>query len=200
MDSIQLVKYITYMSQNGDYVAGHSIFKGRDVKPNQILTDGLIIHDASIGLPFTTRRFESKFEDNLLNLKDLSDVSKEVVIISIPKELLETYESRYFESCDSSSIILEKMDQYSIFYKDVYANPTRMAKLPAIYILGYLNVQKDIFINNSNYAFDTYKRDINVSKLKHILEKKYEKILRLRKKGIDSVNTRVKDYEEDLER
>ena len=114
--------------------------------------------------------------------------------------MLEIYESRYFESYDSSSIILENMDQYSSLYKDAYGNPTRMAKLPAIYILGYLNVQKDIFINNSNYAFDSYKRDINVSNLKLILEKKYEKILRLRKKGINSVNTRVKDYEEDLER
>ncbi len=189
------------MSQNGDYVAGHSIFKGRDVKPKEILTNGLIIQDASRGLPFTTRRFESNFEDNLLNLKDLTDVSEEVVIIiSIPKELLENYEPRYFESYDSSSIILEKMEQYSSLYKDVYGNPTRMAKLPAIYILGYLNVQKDIFINNDNYAFNTYKRDINVSNLKPVLEKKYEKILRLRKMDINSVNTRVKDYEEDLER
>lgn len=195
LNSVQLVKYITYMTQNGDYVAGHSIFKGRDIKANQILTDGLIIQDASRGITFTARRFESKFEDNLLNLKDLSNESKEVVIISIPKELLETYEPKYFESYDSSSIILEDMGQYSSIYKDVYGNPTRMASLPSIYILGYINVQKDIFINNSTYAFDTYKRDINVSNLKPILEKRYEKILGLRKRIIDSVNTEVKDLE-----
>lgn len=180
------------MAQNGDYVAGHSIFKGRNVKANQILTDGLIIQDASRGLPSTTRRFETKFEDNLLNLKDLSNVSaEEVVIISIPKELLETYESKYFESCDSSSIILEEMNQYSSIYKDVYGNPTRMAILPSIYILGYMNVQKDIFINNSNYAFNTDKRDINISSLKPILREKYEKILR----GVGSVNADINDLE-----
>ena len=177
MNIIQLVKYITYMTQNGDYVAGHSIFKGRDVKANQILIDGLIIHDAARGISFTSRRFESKFEDNFLNLKDLSHVSEEVIIISIPNELLKTYESSYFESFDSSSIILEEMGQYSSIYKDVYGNPTRMVRLPSIYILGYINVQEGKFINNSNYAFDANKRDISISKLKPILEKKYKKIL-----------------------
>lgn len=191
LNSSQLVKYITYMTQNGDYVAGHSIFKSRDVKANQILTNGLIIHDVSRGIPHTTRRFETKIEDNLSNLKDLYSVSEEVIIISIPNELLKTYESRYFESCDSSSIILEETGQYSNLYKDVYGNPTRIARLPAIYILGYINVQKDIFINNSNYAFSTDKRDINISNLKPILRKKYEKILR----GMGSVNTDVNDLE-----
>ncbi len=195
MNSTQLVKYITYMTQNGDYVAGHSIFKGRDVTANQILTDGLIIHDASRGIPSTARRFELKFEDNLMSLKDLSNVSeKEVVIISIPNELLKTYDSRYFESCDSSSIILEDMGQYSSLYRGVYGNPTGMVKLPSIYILGYINAQKDIFIYNSNYAFASNKRAINVSNLKPILERKYEKILGLRKNG-DSVNTRTRDFE-----
>ena len=179
------------MAQNGDYVAGHSIFKGRDVKANQILTDGLTIHDASRGIPHTTRRFETKIEDNLSNLKDLSNVSEEVIIISIPNELLKTYESRYFESCDSSSIILEETGQYSSLYIDVYGNPTRIARLPAIYILGYINVQKDIFINNSNYAFSTDKRDINISNLKPILRRKYEKMLR----GTCSVNTDLNDLE-----
>lgn len=195
MNIIQLVKYITYMTQNGDYVAGHSIFKGRDVKANQILIDGLIIHDAARGISFTSRRFESKFEDNFLNLKDLSHVSEEVIIISIPNELLKTYESSYFESFDSSSIILEEMGQYSSIYKDVYGNPTRMVRLPSIYILGYINVQEGKFINNSNYAFDANKRDISISKLKPILEKKYKKILELQKKSIDSENTREKDLE-----
>lgn len=196
MNSTQLVKYITYMTQNGDYVAGHSIFKGRDVSANQILTDGLTIHDGPRGIPFTARRFELKFEDNLMSLKDLSNESeREVVIISIPNELLKTYESRYFESCDSSSIILEDMGQYSNLCRDVYGNPTRMVKLPSIYILGYINVQKDIFIYNSRYAFNSNKRAINVSNLKPILEKKYEKILGLRKRSSDSVNTRAKDFE-----
>lgn len=195
MNITQLVKYITYMTQNGDYVAGHSIFKGRDVKANQILTDGLIIHDAARGIPFTSRRFEAKFEDNLLNLKDLSHVSEEVIIVSIPNELLKTYESRYFESYDSSSIILEDIGQYSSIHKDVYGNPTKMVRLPSIYILGYINLQKDIFVNNCNYAFDANKRDISISKLKPILEKKYKKILELQKKSIDSENTREKDLE-----
>lgn len=195
MNSIQLVKYITYMIQNGDYVAGHSIFEGRNVKANKILTEGLTIEDASQGISFTARRFESEFEDNMLNLKDLSNVGKEVVIISIPKELLKTYESRYFESCDSSSIILEETGQYSSFYKDVYGNPTRIARLPSIYILGYINVPKDMFINNSNYAFAAYKRDINISNLKPILERKYEKILGLRKRITDSSSSIEKDLE-----
>lgn len=195
MDITQLVKYITYMTQNGDYVAGHSIFKGRDVKANQILTDGLIIHDAARGIPFTSRRFESKFEDNLLNLKDLSHVSEEVIIVSIPNELLKTYESRYFESYDSSSIILEDMGQYSSIHKDVYGNPTKMVRLPSIYILGYINLRKDIFVNNCNYAFDANKRDISISNLKPILDKKYKKILGLGERRINSGNTRENDLE-----
>lgn len=195
MNITQLVKYITYMTQNGDYVAGHSIFKGRDVKANQILTDGLIIHDAARGIPFTSRRFESKFEDNLLNLKDLSHVSEEVIIVSIPNELLKTYESRYFESYDSSSIILEDMGQYSSIHKDVYGNPTKMVRLPSIYILGYINLRKDIFVNNCNYAFDANKRDISISNLKPILDKKYKKILGLGERRINSGNTRENDLE-----
>ena len=94
------------MIQNGNYVAGHSIFEGRNVKANKILTEGLDIHDASKGIPFTARKFEPEFEDNILNLKDLSNVGKEVAIISIPMELLKNYESRYFESFNISSIIL----------------------------------------------------------------------------------------------
>ena len=72
------------MAQNGDYVAGHAIFKDRNVNANQTLKDGLIIHDASRGIPSTARRFELKFEDNLMSLKDLSNVAeKEVVIIKL---------------------------------------------------------------------------------------------------------------------
>lgn len=84
------------------------------------------------------------------------------------------------------------MNQYSSIYKDVYGNPTRMARLPSIYILGYINVQKDIFIYNPDYAFSSNKRDINVSNLRPILN---EKISRLRKKIVDSSNTIVKDIE-----
>ena len=196
MNSSQLVKYITYMIQKGDYVAGHSIFKGRGAKAIQILTNGLIIQDASRGIPFTARKFELKFEDNLINLKDLSDVSeKEVVIISIPNELLKTYEPKYFESYDSSSIVLEEMGQYSSIYKDIYGNPTKMARLPPIYILGYIDVQKDLFIHNPNYAFDFNKRKTNVSNLKPILEKKYTKILESAERINDTVNNKVKDLE-----
>lgn len=85
------------------------------------------------------------------------------------------------------------MDQYSEFYTDVYGNPTRMAKLPSIYILGYLDVQKGIFINNTSYAFGTYKRDKNIAKLRTILDKKYEEILK--RNSSKSVSNR-----EDLER
>ena len=70
-----------------------------------------------------------------------------------------------------------------------------MAKLPSIYILGYINAQEDIFTYNSNYAFDSDKRAINVSNLKPILEKKYEKVLESMKKNSDSVNTKEKDFD-----
>lgn len=46
-----------------------------------------------------------------------------------------------------------------------------------------------------NYAFDTSKRDINVSKLKPILERKYEEILKSSKMIIDNVNIKEKDLE-----
>ncbi len=169
---------------------------GRGVNASQILANGLIIQDAARGIPFTARRFESKFEDNLISLKDLFDVSeKEVVIISIPNELLKTYESKHFESCDSSSIVLEDMGQYSSICKDIYGNPTRMARLPSIYILGYVDVQRDIFIYNPNYAFDFNKRKTNVSILRPILEKKYAKILDSTKR----INNSVNDKSEDLD-
>lgn len=180
MNTIQLVKNITYMVQNGDYVAGHAIFKGRKnsvTAPDKILKEGFMIQDAFRGLPFTSRRFESKFEDCLCNLTDLSEnSSKAVVIISIPNELLSTYDKRYFSSCDSSSIVLELTGEESEDYKDIYGIPTKIAILPSIYVLGYLDVQKNIFIKNPNYAFDSYNKDSNISKLKLILDKRYEKI------------------------
>lgn len=46
-----------------------------------------------------------------------------------------------------------------------------------------------------NYAFHTSKRDINVSKLKPTLERKYEEILKSRKMIIDNVDIEEKDLE-----
>lgn len=57
MNAIQLVKYIIYMVQNGDYAAGHAIFNRNETVannlPNKILKEGLTIQDASCGLSFT---------------------------------------------------------------------------------------------------------------------------------------------------
>ena len=198
MNTIELVQYITEMSQKGDYVAGHSIFMGRNIKPEQILNEGLIINDASRGLRFTARKFETEFKDNQDNLKDLASVTEEgVVIISIPGDLLQPYTSTDLKGFDTLSIILEDMNQYSKSYKDWNDNPTRMAKLPSIYILGYLD-KKGIFVNNSNYAFDTDKRNKNISKLRPFLEQKYAEILK--RSNSESISSQVKDYEEDIER
>lgn len=180
MDTIQLVKNIIYMVQNDDYVVGHAILKGRETSvntPDQILREGLIIQDASSGISFTSRRFESDFEDCLINLTDLSENSSgNVVIVSIPQELLLPYDSRCFNSCDSSSIVLEITGEESQDYKDIDGIPTKIAILPSIYILGYLDVQKNTFIKNPNYAFDDNKA-ISISNLKPTFDKRYEKIL-----------------------
>lgn len=181
MNTIQLVKNITYMVQNGDYVAGHAIFKGRDTFsniPDKILKEGFTIQDASRGLPSTSRCFESDFEECLFNLNDLSENSTgTVLIIAIPKELLSSYDSRYFDSFDCSSIVLELTGKNSNHYRDIYGNPTKIAVLPSIYVLGYLDVQKDTFVKNPNYAFDNDNKDMNIFNLKPTLDKKYEKIL-----------------------
>ena len=147
MNTIQLVHNITNMVQNGDYVAGHSILNGRDTSknsPNRILEEGFMIQDLSRGLPSTSRCFESSFEDSLLNLSDLSKNSSGVVIIiSIPKELLSSYDPQYFDSYDCSSIVLEPTGEDSEDYKNTDGTPTKIAMLPSIYILGYLDVNKE---------------------------------------------------------
>lgn len=182
MNSIQLAKNITYIVQNGDYVAGHAIFNRSDIidnnLPNKILKEGLTIQDASCGLLFTSRYFSLPYEECLHNLRSfIEDTSSAVIIISIPKELLSNYDSNDFTSCDSTSILLELTGEVSNDYKDVYGNPTNIALLPPIFILGYLDIQKDIFIENPNYAFNDNFRDVNISKLKPIFDKKYERIL-----------------------
>lgn len=181
MNRIELVRYIISMVQNGDYVCGHSIFDGRG-NPinivNKILNDGLIIEDASRGLAHTSRMFEYEFKECLENFTDLCvNSSGFLIILAIPKELLENYESRYFYSCDSSSIVLEFTGENSKCYKDAYGNPTKIAKLSPMYILGYFDVKRDIFIKNTDYAFDTYKKSKNISNLKATLDDKYEKML-----------------------
>lgn len=182
MNTIQLAKKISYMVQNGDYVVGHAIFNRSDIidnnLPNKILKEGLIIQDASCGLSFTTRYFRLPYEECLFNLRGfIEDTSSAVIIISIPKELLATYESDYFKSCNNTSILLDLTGQVSSDYKDVYGNPTDIAMLSPIFILGYLDVKKDKFIENLNYAFKDNIKNINISKLKPIFDKKYEKIL-----------------------
>ncbi len=182
MNTIQLAKNISYMVQNGDYVAGHAIFNRSDTidntLPNKILKKGLTIQDASHGLLFTSRYFRLSYEECLHNLRAfIEDTSSAVIIISIPKELLSTYESKHFTSCDKTSILLELTGEVSSDYKDIYGNPTNIALLPPIFILGYLDIQRDIFIENPNYAFYDNIRNANISKLKPDFDKKYEKIL-----------------------
>lgn len=182
MDTIELAKYLTLLVEKGDYVAGHAILDRSDfideTLPSKILNEGLIIQDASRGLPFTTRYFRLPYEECLFNLNFfIEDTSSAIIILSIPKELFSTYSSIYFKSCTSSSIVLELTGEVSSDYKDVYGNPTSIALLPPIYILGYFDIQKNIFIENPNYAFNDNNRLINISKFKPMLDKKYENIL-----------------------
>lgn len=187
MNTAQLAKNIAYMVSSGDYIAGHSIFVGREdyeTLPNKILKEGLIIEDVAQGLSFTTRQFEPIFEDCLENILDLSKNSSGfVVIISIPRELLLPYNPQFFNSCNNSSIVLEPTGRESIYYKDIFGKPTKTALLPSIYILGYLNVQENLFIQNPNYAFNNKNKNINIFNLKPILDERYEKILE--KNGLD---------------
>lgn len=182
MNTIELAEYIAYLIQNGNYVAGHAIFNRNDsidnYLPDKILQEGLIIQDASVGLSFTTRYFTLPYEECLFNLRAfIEDTSSAVIIISIPKELFSSYKKENFKSYNSTSILLELTSEVSKDYEDVYGNPTNIALLPPIYILGYLDTQKNIFIENSNYGFNDDTKRINIDTLKPILDEKYSQIL-----------------------
>ena len=168
------------MVQNDNYVLGHAIFKGRDTfgdLAKKILKEGFKIEDVSRGIKFTARSFEPIYEECLENLRDLSiNSSGSVIIISIPKYLLSNYDSRLFDSCDSSSVLLELTGETSNIYKDIFGNPTKVALLPSMYVLGYFDVQQDIFVENQNYAFRN--NNINIYNLKLTLDKRYEEILK----------------------
>lgn len=182
MNSIQLAENISSMVNNGYYIMGHAIFLGRGdfhFISNKILNEGILIQDSTKGISFTARYFESEYSDCVYNLLDLAKNSAgSVVVIAIPGELLSYYDSKYFESCDKTSILLEDTSKFSDCYSDIFGNPTSIALLPSIYILGYLDVQQDFFIENSNFAFKCNVRNKNVSELKPLLDKKYEKILK----------------------
>lgn len=181
MNAIELANYIAYLIQNNYYVAGHSIFNRtpQQISPDKILKEGLIIQDVSCGLPFTSRYFSLPLAECLFNLRGfIEDTSSGVIIIAIPKELLSPYESKYFKSYNNTSIVLDETGEYSSDYTDVYGNPTRIAILPPIYILGYLDVQKDMFMKNPTYAFNGLNKDITISKLKPLLDKRYEELLK----------------------
>jgi len=62
-------------------------------------------------------------------------------------------------------------------YKNIDGTPTKIAILPPIYILGYLDIRKDTFIKNPQFAFDNSNKVTYLSHLKPILDKKYEKVL-----------------------
>lgn len=182
MNTIELAEYIAYLIQNGNYVAGHAIFNRNDkvdnYLPDKILQEGLIIQDASVGLSFTTRYFRLPYEECLFNLRAfIEDTSSAVIIISIPKELFSSYNKENFKSYNSTSILLELTGEVSKDYEDVYGNPTNIALLPPMYILGYLDTQNNIFIENSNYGFSDDTKKINIDTLKPTLDKKYVQIL-----------------------
>ncbi len=178
-----LADYIFHMVKNEDYVAGHAIFN-RDncinhTLPNKILEDGLIIQDDSCGIAFTSRRFNLPYEECLYNLRSfINDTANAIIILCIPKELLFPYESKYFISCSNTSIVLEPTDKLSSDYHDIYGNPTHIALLPSIFILGYFDIQNNEFVENSNYGFKDNCRNANISKSKPYLDKKYEEILK----------------------
>lgn len=88
-----------------------------------------------------------------------------------------SYNLKYFDSCNNSSIVLESTGKESKYYKDIFGNPTKIALLPSIYVLGYINIQENIFIKNPNYGFDSDRKQ-NIINLKSILDKRYEKILK----------------------
>lgn len=171
------------MVENEDYIAGHAIFN-RDncinyTLPNKILKEGLIIQDDSYGIAFTSRRFNLPYEECLYNLCSfINDTVNAIVILCIPKELLSHYDSKYFICCSNTSIVLESTDKLSSDYHDIYGNPTHIAILPSIFILGYFDVQKNTFVENTNYKFKDNFRSANISKLKPYLDKKYEAILK----------------------
>lgn len=178
-----LANYIFHMVKNEDYVAGHAIFN-RDncinhALPNKILKEGLIIQDDSCGVAFTSRRFNFPYEECLYNLRSfIKDTANAIIILCIPKELLFPYESKYFISCSNTSIVLEPTDKLSSDYHDIYGNPTHIALLPSIFILGYFDIQNNEFVENSNYGFKDNCRNAYISKLKPYLDKKYEEILK----------------------
>lgn len=182
MNTVELAESLTQMVGNGDYVAGHSIFIGRgdgNLIINKILSEGFIIHDSKRGLPFTSRYFQNDYASSLHSLLDLVRVSLGiVVIIKIPGELLSDYDSKYFESYSSTSILLQDTGRKSDYCTDVYGNPTSMALLPNSYILGYLDCKKDMFIENPNFAFYDDIRNDNVSNIKPKLDKKYRKMIK----------------------
>lgn len=130
------------------------------------------------GFSHTSRNFELNFDDNLLSLEDFCEYSSgSVIIIVIPKELLSTYDSKYFSSYNSSSIVLEFTGRDSKYYKDVYGNPTKIAILPPIYVFGYFDAKKNIFVKNPNFAFDDDNKETSIINLKPILDQKYKEIL-----------------------
>lgn len=61
---------------------------------------------------------------------------------------------------------------------DIDGNPTKIALLPSLYLLGYLAVQKDIFIENPNYAFSKVNKNMTISTLKSIFDCRYQKVIK----------------------
>ena len=182
MNTVGLATNISKLVANGDYVAGHSIFDGRgnaNAILNKILKEGLIIHDSSRGLPFTSRCFENDCKSNLDSLIDLASVSMGfVVIISIPSELLACYDRNFFSSYDNTSILLKDRGKVSDYCTDIYGNPTQTALLPSSYIWGYLDVESDKFIENKHFIFNNKERSNMISLVKLVLDEKYKKMLK----------------------
>ena len=183
MNIINLARKIATEVENNNYVAGHAIFVDRDkyfgASVNKILTEGMLIQDASKGISFTSRRFEPVFEECLENLKYFAESSTgTVIIINIPGDLIKFYDKHCFESLDSSSIVLEPTGKLSNYYKDMYGNPTHIALLPTQFLEGYLNVSENLFVENPNYAFSSKNRDSNIAAFKFLLDDRYENILK----------------------
>lgn len=182
MNAVKLAEKISHMVKAGDYVLGHSIFSGRcnpQLIVNNILKRGLYVQDSSQGIRFTARRFEAEYEDCLSSLYDFAEKSAGiVVIIAIPWELLSRYKQENFTSYDKASILLESTGKVSKIYTDIYGNCTSVALLPSAFVWGYLDVNKNIFVENENYKFNFGDRDKNISKLKPLLDDRYEKILK----------------------
>jgi len=170
MATISLNEFMESFNGEQNYFYGHGTGRMGGNVAKSILQQGLInegtrLEHTAVGL--SPNHTETKNE--LLNWGHLN--SKHVVVIEIPKQLVDNYKRhKFINSMNSHDIILEPR-------KNMYGDEGSI--IPTGFIRGYVDAENQTFVENPNFLFNGENREVNMQNTQKQLDVKYAEVVQV---------------------